>query len=312
MKSETNRAVAIRLRQQYGVISRSQLRALGVTSKQEAHRVASAEWERPTSRVIRLGGSARSAHQDLMIALLDADPAAVASHQSAAWLWDLIRPPDRHSLIIGDLSHARRGPYTLHRVKAMPTVISWVASVPCTNPLRTLVDLAGVCSGDQLDDAVDRAVARKLVTVDGLRAELDRVARPGRNGAGAMRAALRRRHLVSGPAPSVLESRLLRLLHSAGMDPLSVEVVAGPSGEYRIDCLLDPLVALEVDGHVHHSTPEQKAYDEQRRAQLRLGGIFILVYDWVAVTKEGRRVIAESRRALSRYGSPAAGRLATR
>ncbi len=312
MKREINRAVALQLRQQYSAVSRRQLRALGVTSKQEATRVAAGEWERPTSRVVRLSGSPRSAHQDLMVALLDVGPTAIASHQSAAWLWDLVRVPDRHSLSISYLSRYRRGPFTLHRVSDMPAQVSVVANIPCTNPLRTLVDLAGVCPADQLDDAVDRAVARKLVTVEGLKAELDRVGQRGRNGAGAMRLALQRRHLLTGPSPSVLESRFLRLLRQGGIEPLSVEVVAGPHGEYRIDSLLDPLVGVEVDGHAHHSTPEQKAYDERRRAQIRLSGMFLLVYDWVTVTKEGRRVIAECHQAVARYGSQPAGRLTVR
>lgn len=43
-------------------------------------------------------------------------------------------------------------------------------------------------------------------------------------------------------------------------------------------------------------------------AEIRLGGMFLLVYDWMAVFKDGRRVLAECHQAIAAYG-PAAGRL---
>ena len=304
------RQVNTRFRRQYGVAARSELRALGVTARMERDRVARGEWERPTARVVRLSGSPRSPVQDLMIALLEAGPAAVASHESAAWLWGLLPAPARPAVTMGEKATLRRGPFTLHRLKGGPPAVVTRRGFPVTNPLRTLVDVAGVVSSERLDDVVDRAIAGRLVTVEGIRAELERLSRRGRKGAGAMRSALGRRGMSEGPHPSVLEARFHRLLRSGGITPIKVEVVAGPAGEYRIDTLLDPLVAVEVDGHVHHSTPEQKAYDERRRAEIRMAGIFLLVYDWRAIHHEGRRVLAECHHALARYGSRAAGRLA--
>lgn len=57
-----------------------------------------------------------------------------------------------------------------------------------------------------------------------------------------------------------------------------------------------------MDGHIYHSTPEQKAYDERRRAEIRMGGTFLLVYMWRDVHLDGRRVLAECHQALARYG----------
>lgn len=302
MKTLDLRQVGARFRCQYGAASRSELRALGVTAKYEQARVARGEWERPTPRVVRLAGSPRSPEQDLMVALLEAGPAAVASHQSAAWLWGLLPVPARHSVTVGMASRWRAGPFDVHRLKGEPPAVSVRRNIPTTNPIRTLVDLAGEVSPDLFDEAVDRAVAGRLVTVEAIRAELARLSRKGRKGVGAMRASLRRRGLNEGPHPSVLEARLHRVLKAGGITPIKVEVVVGPDGEYRIDVLLDERVAVEVDGHVHHSTPEQKAYDERRRAEIRMGGVFLLVYDWRAVTYEARRVLAECHRALALYG----------
>ena len=296
------RSVSRLFKRQYGAAARSQLRNLGITARVENSKVAAGEWERPTRQVVRLAGSAPSAEQDLMVALLEAGPSAIVSHESAAWLWGLLPPPARHSVMVVRSVSARGGPFRLHRVESLPAV-SMRGNFPATNPLRTLVDLAGVVAAEVLDDAVDRAVAGKLVTVGAIRAELDRVAKRGRKGAGAMRAALRRRGLNEGKHPSVLEARFHRLLKSGGIVPMAVEVVDGPDGDYRIDCMLDPNVAVEVDGHAHHSTPEQRAYDERRRNEIRMGGRFLLVYQWRDILLDGRRVLAECHRALALYGA---------
>lgn len=309
MKSVDSRHLAQRFRRQYSVMGRSELRALGVTARMEAARVARGEWDRPVPHVVRLAGSRNSPEQDLMLALLECSTYAIASHRSAAWLWGLAEVPDPHEVTIPFGAGWRRGCFAVHRLKDMPVDISFRRDIPCTNPLRTLVDLAGVCAAAELDDALDRALAVRLVTLEGIRAEMQRLGRPGRKGVGAMRAALRRRGLVAAPNPSVLESRTLRLLRSGGITVQSVEVVVGPHGEYRADVELDPRVLLEVDGHVFHSMPEQKAYDEQRRAEIRLGGKFVLVCTWRDIVKDGRRVLKECHRALALYGS-AAGRLA--
>lgn len=301
MKHGSSRTVSLLFRRQSGVAARSQLRNVGVTSLVENSKVAAGEWDRPTKQVVRVVGSPLGPKQDLMIALLESGPSSIASHQSAAWLWDMAPPPERPAVMVIRRSSTRRGPYTLHRVEALPAV-SMRHDIPTTNPLRTLVDLAGVVTPDVLDEAVDRAIASRLVTVEAIRAELDRVAKRGRKGAGAMRAALRRRGLNEGPHPSVLEARFHRLLKSGGIAPLATEVIDGPNGEYRIDSLVDPNVAVEVDGHIHHSTPEQKAYDERRRAEIRMGGKFVLVYQWRDIVQDGRRVLAEIHLALARYG----------
>ncbi|HET6875211.1 MAG TPA: DUF559 domain-containing protein, partial [Acidimicrobiales bacterium] len=109
-----------------------------------------------------------------------------------------------------------------------------------------------------------------------------------------------RRGLVEGPSPSVLEARFHRLLKMAGITPVATEVVAGPEGQFRVDTLITEALAVEVDGHAHHSTPEQKAYDERRRNEIRMGGVFLLVYTWRDVVMDGRRVVAEIHRARAR------------
>jgi very-short-patch-repair endonuclease len=172
-------------------------------------------------------------------------------------------------------------------------------AIPSTNPLRALVDLAAVCTEDQLDQAVDQALANRLLTVSAIDAEVGRLGRPGRSGAGRMRAALRRRGMTGAPHPSVLESRTLRLLRQFGIEPLATEVRMGPDGRYRVDIVLAPSVIMEVDGFAHHADPEQVAEDKRRRSQLRAGGMTVLEYTWRDIVYDARRVISEVRAALT-------------
>jgi very-short-patch-repair endonuclease len=155
-------------------------------------------------------------------------------------------------------------------------------------------------SPDALDDAVDQALARRLVSPEALAAEIGRLRAKGRIGPRALRRALMRRGLLEPTNPSVLEAKILRMLSQAGIRPLSVEVTTGLDARYRIDILLTEHVAVEVDGYTYHSTPDSMAYDARRRNRLRLDGILLLVYTWSDVMHDGSRVLAEIREALAR------------
>ena len=291
------------MRRQEGVISRSQALAVGMTSRQVDLTVRAGAWQRVHRGVYRLAGAPMTAYGQVVAACL-ARPGAVVSHQSAAWLWDLVSdPPPLPTLsVLPSASHHTPG-VVVHRVADLPAarIVTW-RGIPSTNPLRTLVDLAGVTTGRQLDDAVDRALAARLVTVEGLLAEAGRLARPGRRGVGRLRDALGRRGLIGAPHPSVLESRLLRLLARGGVTVAGVEVrVDGEDGRYRLDVVLSSRVALEVDGYRYHAGADVMERDLHRHNDLGLQGWVVLRFTWVDVVRDGDRMLNQVRDALRRY-----------
>jgi hypothetical protein len=158
-------------------------------------------------------------------------------------------------------------------------------NIPVTDPIRTLADLGDVVEAPVLDDAIDRALAGRLITVEGLEREVERLHQHGRRGVRHLRRALERRGFRGVPHPSVLESRTLRVLRTCGVEPIGTEVVVC-DGRYRLDILLKPGMALEVDGYTFHWSPEAKAADSRRRNDLRLSGIIVLEADWVTVIRE--------------------------
>jgi len=183
----------------------------------------------------------------------------------------------------------------VHRsVDLDPTQARSQAGIPVTNPLRTLVDLAGTVAPATLADAVDVAIASHLVTVAGLLAELERLARAGRPGIEALRCHLRSRGFIGAPAPSVLEARLRRLVGRLHLPTPTVELRVGKNGEYRLDLAWPAIrLAVEVDGYIWHFSGAHKQRDDDRRNDLQQQGWTVLVFNWRQVSHDPARVAAQ-------------------
>lgn len=296
-ESETARLLGT----QYGVVTRRQLLRAGMTPRQIGWRRETGEWVPMHRGVYRSIAFPCVFEQRLMAAVLVAGSGAVASHSSAAWLWGLLaRPPDRPSVAVPAKRRPRvAGVDLFHPNDLDASRSSYWRNFPCTNPLRTLVDLAGVARGQDLVEALDRALSTGLVTVGGLESEIVRRATRGRPGVQVLRTVLAERFMTGAPTPSALEAETLRLFARFKIPVLGREVRAGADGRYRLDISLVPPVAVEVDGFAFHSSPEAKNYDEKRRNQLRLRGIFLLVYTWYDIRFNPERVVREVLAALS-------------
>ena len=302
MNLTEERELAHRFRDQYGLVTRSQL-MLGISSKALRQRLESGLWELLHFRVIRLATSPRAPEQQLLACCLAAGTAAVASHQSAGWLWGLNQVPQRHSVIVPRTTSARLKGADVHRPLEAPLHIVTLRRIPCTDPLRTLVDLAAIESSLRLEEMVDHLLATKLATTRAIKAELQRLSRRGRPGTRALEAALRWRDDDGPPHPSVLESRALRLLARAGIGPTRHGGARGPDGRYRVDILLEPHLAVEVDGYAYDHSPEQMTEDARRRNRLLVAGMTVLVYTWRDIVHDGYRVVNEIRQALASSGT---------
>jgi hypothetical protein len=96
---------------QFGLVSRSQALAAGLSQRAIGRRLQSSQWERLYPSVYRLPGAPRSWEQKLMGALLWAGPEAALSHRSAAALWKLdgVAPGALDVLVAGSRSNSPPG-----------------------------------------------------------------------------------------------------------------------------------------------------------------------------------------------------------
>lgn len=302
--------------QQLGLGTRAQVLQGGISPQQIRVALARGRWERVAPGLYALANWPELPNRRLLALCLATG--GVASHTSAAWIWGLLEREPRTLMVT--VPHGRH-PRLTHRATAeagnlLPALSHVVIhqsrdisdeptstwhGVPTTTPVRALVDSAGMADAKTLDDAIDVALSRRLVTIEGLVAGASQLRQHGRRGPAQLITALRRRGFVGAPAPSVLESRVLRLLHSAHIAVERCEATPADGNHYRLDIQLAPRLFLEVDGFAYHWSPGQKQYDEARRNRLRSLGNEILVYDWTTVTKQGQQLVNEVKFALHRH-----------
>ena len=291
---------------QHGHVTRSQLLALGVSPSRIHRLLSSRQLVRVHAGVYRLQGVAPTWRGGIMAACLATG--GWASHGSAAQLWDLLpeRPTPPTVTVASPSTPHRRG-VTIHRT-TLPELRrpAIVQGIPCTTMRRTLVDLAAVAPEAELDQAVDVAVARRLIRLDSLILQLTADGRRLRPGEGRLRDALARLRYLGAPAPSVLESKVLRLLARAGVRVRSCERRVAVDGfHHRIDIELGTLIGVEVDGFTFHATVEAMDRDRRRRNRLTKAGWRLLVYTWEDVCEDGDRVVREVTEFLNRYAMDA-------
>lgn len=296
------------IRRQHGAVSRRALNEMGVTDSAIYARLAGGEWVTAYPGVYLVLTVPSTTEQAIKAACLAGGPRAVASHQSAAWLWGYLnhRPPRPSLTLPRSGVDSLPGVDVHHRLPQQAVAVVHRSGIRCTDPLRTLVDLAAVAAPNTLNAALDRALMSKTASVAAIEADLQRHPYRGVAGVAALHQALKGRGFAQAPYPSVLESRLLRLLSKHSISVAGVEVVV-EGGLYRIDVMVRSWLGVEVDGYRYHSTPEQKQADERRRNRMRVNGMAVLVYSWNDVVADGERVVREIKSVLARFAGETPG-----
>ena len=295
MSSDAETALLAWLRTHHGVISRSEALRLGLTVAQVRSRVESGLWVPLHRGVYRLAGAPAGAAADLRAAVLAGGPRALASHLSAAWLWGLADRPGRPTVSI---PHSRVRSVDGVRIlrSRLPARAVVRHGIPCTEPVRTILDCAGELTPAEIDDLMDAALARRVVRTRDLVKAVEQEDAPfrGHPGRVALSTRLAMRGVTGAPAPSVLESRMARVLATERLPAPTAELVWGPQRRYRLDYAYPVIkLAVEVDGHAFHFTPEQQRRDNRRSNALTTAGWIVLHYNWWDVSYEPQRVASE-------------------
>ena len=297
-------AVARVASRQYGLFTRAQALALGVTATMILARLRGGQWLQVAPGVYSFPGIGDSGHRRLMAACLEAGPGAVVSHEAAAALHRLATftpGPVVVMLAHGDHQHLRLG--TLRQSTDLgPHHCTTIEGVPVTTPVRTIADLAGVLRPGRLRIVVEDALAARACTLDELarcHEELRRPGKRGMRGLGLVVAALGPGRVVE---TSALERRLLRVLRDGGL-PKPVREHELPwrrDTPGRVDVAYpDARVIVEADSRRWHTRERDFEVDRRRDREAQLAGWDVYRFTWDDLRRQPDEVVGTLFRALA-------------
>jgi very-short-patch-repair endonuclease len=285
---------------QYGVVSREQALAAGLTNRAIDVRIASGRWARLHRGVYRALPLSPSWHQRLTAAVLHGGSSTLASHRAAAALWNLdgIRtPPIEISVktglrIEGAFVHRRR-------VTDDPKV-TVIDGIPATCIERTLLDLAAVLAPARVGRAIDDALRSGETTLAKLHLQVSAGGRPGQ---ATFRGLLNERDERDAKTESRLEAMVLQILRRRRL-PLPLpqyRVIEAGIPIARLDFAYPEYsLGIEADGYRWHSGVQRWGEDIRRENRLKLLGWTLLHFSWADVRDRPELVASQIRSALEK------------
>lgn len=282
-------AVARLAERQRGVVHRRQLVDCGVHPSGIDRRIRAGRLHPVLPQVFAVGHRALPSGGSAWAAVLWRGPASVLSHHTAAWIHGLhpVEPQVVHVTSPAGRTASRTG-WVTHRSRRLDEIdVRTVRGLRVTRPARTLLDIAELASGAEVDRAIAEARVRRLVTADELR---DVVARhPGRRG-GRVITTLLEGEREPAITRSEAERRLLHVVRRAGLPfPRTNVRVVG----YEVDAFWpDQRVVVEVDGYAFHRGRRAFEQDRRKAATLETNGYRVLRVSWRQITESAESVAA--------------------
>jgi hypothetical protein len=264
-------------------------------------RIGQGAFERVIHGVFRVGGhpvSPAEAHMALVVAA--GVEGTRSSHRAGAWLWDMTAFEQKPEITIPKDVRIRVKGGRVHRTTTSLLEPILRKGVPVTTAEETLLDLGAVTKIENVQVALDRGIANKILTPMSALAELDRRGKMGVRGTAALRGLLDEAGVTGSHHPSVLESKMRRLFKRAKLPQPQCELIVGKNGEYRLDFSWPELMlAVEVDGWMYHSSFGAFVRNKTRKNSLTIQGYSVLEYTWIHVTKRQAQVVAELKAAYA-------------
>jgi predicted transcriptional regulator of viral defense system len=157
---ELHAALAPLAARQHGLFTTAQALDAGFTEWALRRNLRSGAWIRVRHGVLAVGGSPVTWERSLLAAVLATAPDAVASHDAAAELWDLPDVGARALEVTTNRpSWVRQPGVRSHRTTTfLREEHTSRRAIPVTTVARTLVDIFGRYSVEQLGSAVDHAL----------------------------------------------------------------------------------------------------------------------------------------------------------
>lgn len=269
-------SVDLILHAQYGIISRTQAQAAGLSARQIYRRTQSGLWIREHPAVYRHAAVVPTWESRLLAGCLAAG--GIASHRSAGVLWGLgiHRQPTPEIQIPQSCRRTVTGVH-LHRTtqwnRRDETVIR---GIPVTGINRTLLDCGAVVTVRRLERLVESAIRQRLTTWPDMARTLSRHSRKGRDGCGKLRTLLEMR-LGDQTVPLSDFSRLVSnlLVDNDLPEPVLEHRILAADGSFIMQAdLAWPLrkKAWELDGLAFHFGRTERERDNRKRNRAKAEG----------------------------------------
>jgi very-short-patch-repair endonuclease len=296
MHDRERRLAAIASRQ-HGLVTREQLRSVGIERGALEHRLRAGLLARVLPRVYALAGSQQTVEQRLAAAVLYAGQGAVVSHRSAAEFWSLLpHTPGRAVDVTIACGQARSRPgVCVHRSRTLHArEIRQRWRIPLTSPARTLLDLADSEPFEVLEAAFTEALVHSLSCGEEIRALLRRS--PPHRGARRLLSLLAVEE-EQGYTRSAAERLLRAMLAPTGLPMPEFNVL---TAGHLVDCRWrKQRLIVYVDGYQTHGT--RAAFESDRRADQDLvaAGYRVIRVTWRQLTQHPERVLVRIAQALA-------------
>ena len=273
VRSASVRRLLAQAARQWGAFEVTQARSLGVSHHQVQWLLRQGIIRRRRRGLYVVAGSPACPEQAAVLALLAAPDGAVASHDTAAHLHQLLPAPSEVHITVGPDQRVRMPNVVAHRSPLPSNHRARIGAIPVTSLHRTVVDLASVMELDTFADVLDPLMIQERIRPERLLATLDDiVAAPGRHGTTVLRHALDVWVRPIEPE-SPAEARLLRKLIERGHDGFETQYEVVIGGRRRRFDIAWPArrCALEYAGALAHG-PRHWGRDEPRMAALKAEG----------------------------------------
>lgn len=267
--------------EQFGVVTRAQLAAAGLTDAAIARWVERRRLLRLHPGVYAVGHRALMDEGHWLAGVLAGGPGAVLSHETAAYAHGLIdaRRPRIHVTIRHGAARRSRALWA-HRCKLTDDDVTVLRGIPITTVERTLLDHAERASQRQVDRAVVQAWRLKVYDEQAMGLLLERS--HGRHGLKRLRRSVARLLPDAARTRSELEERALAMCDRHDLPrPEINESVCG----FDVDLYWPrQRLVVELDSRAFHLDPVAFEEDRRRDAELTRAGHEVLRFTWTQTT----------------------------
>jgi very-short-patch-repair endonuclease len=289
-----DREIANLAARQHGVVALWQLLALGLSREAVRNRVDLGRLHRLYPGVYAVGHRKISWQGRIMAAVLLHGREAVASHRTAAALWDLLPPRGNDVYVtVPAAGRARRNGIVLHQVRELhPKDRAIKQGIPVTALGRTLIDVFSTESEERTERALEQAERMGLLDGNAIDQACERA--PTRRGVKRIRTRVRQ-HRAPARTRSALERRFLLFCRKHNLPAPEMNAWVE---DYELDAVWrEQKVVVELDDYHTHRT--RKSFENDRRRDARLQS---LGYRVIRITAERLKaepgVVAEELRRL--------------